>query len=161
MRAHCDIEDYSRFEMARRILDKTNSDWTGDFDMDSESMAVEPWTVSSLAYYETDAHRLAHTPTPQCVLRERQQPRTLLDALIVVVREGATRLVGVTSAYVKPDGREFIITGPEWTEALSEAGANLAVEIQERLAPTGEPYIDGGFVELDNRPVSDWLMVYP
>lgn len=92
---------------------------------------------------------------------DQHMPAPLVEAMINTVRLRAATIEGVTGAYVNSNGLEFILTGPTWTEALSEAGATLAIEVQESLAPSGTPYIEGCFIDLDDQPVSDWIKVFP
>ncbi|HZF52814.1 MAG TPA: hypothetical protein VE093_29360 [Polyangiaceae bacterium] len=95
--------------------------------------------------------------------RDRSQgPRTnLRDVIVGEIRRRAAAISGVTAAYVNRTGTEFYLTGPEWTPELSEAGARIAVELQEKYAPDGDPMIDGGF--LDNAKVDEgaWTKVFP
>ena len=77
------------------------------------------------------------------------------------IRARASSLTGVTAAYLSPDGARFLLTGPDWTEELSEAGAELAVALQDKYAPSGDPYIEGGFTDGEKRPGAHWVRVFP
>lgn len=88
-------------------------------------------------------------------------PTRFHEAVAAAVRARAAQLTGVTAAYVTQDGTGFVITGPEWTEYLSEAGAVLATEIQRTYAPHGDPYVNGVFYEGEERPSEGWIKVFP
>ncbi|WP_437546096.1 hypothetical protein WME97_41340 [Sorangium sp. So ce367] len=88
-------------------------------------------------------------------------PNRLHELIAAAIRGRAPKISGVTAAYLSPDGTSFVITGPEWTEELSEAGATLASELQGVYAPHGDPYIDGSFVEGEGRPEELWIKVFP
>ena len=71
-------------------------------------------------------------------------------------------LPGITSAYVHPDGTEFVLFGPTWTDELSAFGADLSVRVQKEVAPDFEPYIRGSFVESkDDDGFDGWTKVWP
>jgi len=83
---------------------------------------------------------------------------TPLETIVTtVVRAIVAVTPGVTAAYVSPNGTAFLLTGPEWTAALSTLGGELGAHLQRVHAPDG-PYIDGGFLERADCP-SGWLAV--
>ena len=192
MRERSELEDYARFQFARRALrgmgdvgycahdepylEERSDPWVNVIPVSSRRPANEDQRVghSNATVHALEQRvraleeRLAELSSRQLEQTERaaqsatsQPPYAFLEALISEVRARASELDGVTSAYVKPDGRSFILGGPEWSEALSEAGATLAIKVQQRLAPTGDPYIEGGFIDIGDRAIPDWLKVYP
>jgi type I restriction enzyme M protein len=85
---------------------------------------------------------------------------TFVNAVVDMVRKGASVIRGVSSAHVKPDGSEFALVGATWTVELSEAGADLAISIQSALAPDGSPYIEGGYFD-GTHQFEGWVTVFP
>jgi hypothetical protein len=77
------------------------------------------------------------------------------------IREESSRIPGVTAAYMQPDGLKFTLAGYAWTSDLSEAGADLAVKLQNELAPDHDIFIDGGFEALGDRTIESWVRVFP
>lgn len=90
-----------------------------------------------------------------------RQLQDLPQTLATRLREEAQRINGVTTAYVHPDGRRFMLAGPEWTPELSEAGADLAIRLQSELIPLGNMVIEGGYEALGDHVIEGWLRVFP
>lgn len=84
----------------------------------------------------------------------------LFERVAPFVRVAASLIPGVTSAFVARDGRDFTITGPEWTPELSAAGARLCVAILRELSPPEGEWVKGGFSEHENEVPPDCLLVY-
>lgn len=95
-------------------------------------------------------------PAPQ-----RSTITRLHEVMAAKLREHARQMPGVTAVYLTTDGTDFVITGPTWTEHLSETTARLAVDLQAELAPDGKPYIQGVYVEGEERPGIEWVKVFP
>lgn len=85
---------------------------------------------------------------------------TLPIAVRAFVRARCADLRGVKAAWMKPDGTEVLMTGPVWTPELSDAGAQLVVDLRDRFAPTCEPLIEGGYMDAV-QGVDSWIKVYP
>lgn len=84
----------------------------------------------------------------------------LFERVAPLVRVAASSIPGVTSAFVTRDGRDFTITGPEWTPELSAAGARLCVAILQELNPPEGEWVKGGFSEHEDEVPPDCLLVY-
>lgn len=167
----CVYGDYREFDVA-----------PDDPDRKSEPLDLRAWLATSSPHLEHQHHpaivarKASVNPTArEAALEERvrvleetvvgllakRQDVPIVDTVKSAVRSGARNIKGVAAAYVRPDGFEFIVAGPEWTEELSAAGAELAIKVQDLVAPTGIPYIEGSFVDLDEQPIGEWIQVYP
>jgi len=130
-------------------------------DLIAQKRASEQLRAGELAAAscQIDATTLHEAAVRQFASSEIALSRLARDVSEIVQME-AKKIAGVTAAFVRPDGCEFAIVGPDWTPELSEAGADVAVNIQRKLAPNGRPHIDGGYVD-GVQHFENWIKVFP
>lgn len=85
----------------------------------------------------------------------------MAPAVRLCLRAVAAVTTGVSAAFMKSDGTAFVLRGPTWTEEMSALAPQLAVEMQEQLAPDGSPLIEGFFFEGEGEPGPGWVRAYP
>jgi 8-oxo-dGTP pyrophosphatase MutT (NUDIX family) len=84
---------------------------------------------------------------------------TLAQEVAGTLRARCADVPGVGAVWMAPDGTDFVVTGDTWTEELSALGAQVAVDVQTAHAPSGVPYIEGGFHERVDCPAG-WVAVF-
>lgn len=90
-----------------------------------------------------------------------QTHSSLFERVAPLVRVAAAAIPGVTGAFVARDGSDFVITGPEWDEKLSRAGAALCVAILEELQPSEGEWIHGSYSERAEELPPNYEWVFP
>lgn len=84
-------------------------------------------------------------------LREEPLADKLVKALMETLRQAPP---GIHEAFVSPDGTSFRLVGPSWTPELSIFGGETTLRLQRTIAPSGHPYIHGGFASPFEPPPS-------
>jgi len=72
-------------------------------------------------------------------------PPSWFDQVASHVRVAASTNEAISAAFVSKDGRRVVVSAPDWTEALSRAGAALIASLLRELKPDASHWIEGGF----------------
>jgi hypothetical protein len=72
----------------------------------------------------------------------------------------AAQWMGVRAAYLRSDGRDFIMTDEEWSNELNEKAAAFSVALQRSLVPSFEFLIEGGYEPLRGAPPGDYRLIF-
>lgn len=92
------------------------------------------------------------------VERDLSSGPPLPDRVVAVVREFASKIPDVSAAYVSSDGAKFVMCGP-LKPNLPRQVARAVYEIQERIDPKFETFVDGSYSP-DASPLEGWLVAF-
>lgn len=84
----------------------------------------------------------------------------LPDRVRPLVTAFAAHLPGVCAAYLRADGRDFVLAGDGWSIELSEAAAALSVALQRAFAPGFDVSIEGGYRPFSATGLDGYEQVY-
>ena len=88
------------------------------------------------------------------------EPHDWVEQVASYVRVVAATLPGISGAFVSKDGCRVTLTGSEWTEDLSAAGAKLVVALRRELKASESRWIEGGFSPSHHELPDDCFWVY-
>ena len=100
---------------------------------------------------------------PVALTPSAAQPPKVADLfarMVTVVEFSARALPFVDEAWLREDGKEFVLIGKEWLVEAEECAAELSVALQRALAPDYDVLIEGRFQPRCPQPLDGFRCVF-